>query len=66
MISLTLSQEWAGGETDFSKAPFTMNVKSVYAKDYNGGGPDNKNTSKEYNWDNMDASGSWEKVNVVA
>lgn len=49
--------EWAGGETDFSKGPFTMMVQRVYAKDYT--------TAKEYSWENMDASGSYEKVKVV-
>ncbi|KAF2017522.1 glycoside hydrolase family 16 protein [Aaosphaeria arxii CBS 175.79] len=49
--------KWAGGETDFSKAPFTMTVQTVYAHDYT--------TAKEYSWENMDASGSWEKVKVI-
>lgn len=49
--------EWAGGETDFKQAPFNMIVKSVYAQDYTD--------AKEYSWDDMDASGSWEKVKVI-
>lgn len=49
--------EWAGGETDFEKAPFTMTVQSVYAKDYT--------QAKEYSWEDMDASGSFEKVKVI-
>jgi beta-glucanase (GH16 family) len=50
--------KWAGGETDFSKAPFQMNVHQVYAQDYT--------SAKEYSWENMDESGSWEKVKVIA
>ena len=50
--------EWAGGKTDFKNGPFSMVVQSVYAQDYTEG--------KTYSWDNMDASGSWEKVKVIA
>jgi len=50
--------EWAGGETDFSKSPYTMTVQSVHAQDYTEGA--------EYSWDNMDASGDWQKVKVIA
>ncbi|KAL5119735.1 hypothetical protein ACEQ8H_002341 [Pleosporales sp. CAS-2024a] len=50
--------QWAGGATDFSKGPFTMAVKSVYAKDYTEG--------KVYSWANMDASGDWQKIKVVS
>ena len=50
--------KWAKGETDFSKGPFTMSVQTVYAKDYT--------SAKEYSWDDMDASGAWQKVKVVA
>ena len=49
--------EWAGGKTDFSQGPFTMKVQTVYVKDYTQGA--------EYSWENMDASGSWEKVKVI-
>jgi hypothetical protein len=49
--------EWAGGETNFGEGPFTMSVHTVYAKDYT--------EAKEYSWEGMDASGSWEKVKVV-
>lgn len=49
--------EWAGGETNFGEGPFTMSVQQVYAKDYT--------EAKEYSWEGMDASGSWEKVKVV-
>lgn len=49
--------EWAGGETNFGEGPFTMSVQQVYAKDYT--------EAKEYSWEGMDASGSWEKVKVI-
>jgi len=48
---------WAGGETDFSKGPFTMLVKSVYAQDYT--------EAKMYSWEGMDESGSMDKVKVI-
>ncbi|KAF2475995.1 uncharacterized protein BDR25DRAFT_253625 [Lindgomyces ingoldianus] len=48
---------WAGGKTDFDKGPFTMFVRDVYVQDYT--------TAKEYSWENMDASGSFEKVKVI-
>ena len=47
--------EWAGGETDFSKAPFSMVVKSTYIKDYGSG--------KEYKW--TDKSGSWQTIKSI-
>jgi len=50
--------EWAGGETNFKDGPFTMMVRQVYAQDYT--------SAKTYSWANMDASGSWEKVKVIA
>lgn len=50
--------EWAGGETDFDAGPYTMTVQSVYAKDYTQGA--------EYSWEDMDASGSFKKVKVIA
>lgn len=49
--------DWAGGVTDFKQGPFTMMVQTVYAVDYT--------EAKEYSWENMDASGSWEKVKVI-
>ncbi|KAH6643189.1 concanavalin A-like lectin/glucanase domain-containing protein [Boeremia exigua] len=49
--------EWAGGKTDFKEGPFTMRVKTIYAQDYTKGA--------EYSWEDMDASGSWEKVKVI-
>lgn len=48
--------EWAGGETDYSKAPFTMTVKSIKVQNYNSG--------KEYVWE--DQSGSFESIKTVA
>lgn len=47
--------EWAGGKTDFSKAPFTMAVASVYAQDFSSG--------KEYEW--TDKSGSFESIKAI-
>lgn len=45
--------EWAGGLTDFSKAPFTMSVKSLTIQDYSTGG-----ASYVYS----DMSGSWQSI----
>lgn len=50
------TREWAGGDTDYSKVPFTMNVKSCRITDFNSG--------KEYQWG--DRSGKWESIKVVA
>lgn len=47
--------EWAGGETDFSKAPFTMYVKTVSITNYN--------PAKAYEW--TDRSGSYESIKLV-
>lgn len=47
--------EWAGGETDFTKAPFTMYVKSAKVEDYSAG--------KEYSYG--DSSGSWQSIKVT-
>jgi hypothetical protein len=47
--------EWAGGKTDYSKAPFTMTVESIKVKNYSPG--------KEYKW--TDKSGSWESIEVI-
>ncbi|EUC31513.1 glycoside hydrolase family 16 protein [Bipolaris zeicola 26-R-13] len=49
--------KWAGGETDFSKGPYTMTIQSVYAQDYT--------SAAKYSWENMDSSGDWEKVKVI-
>jgi beta-glucanase (GH16 family) len=50
--------QWAGGVTNFGEGPFTMSVQKVYAQDYT--------SAKEYSWENMDASGDWQKVKVIA
>jgi beta-glucanase (GH16 family) len=50
--------KWAGGETNFKDGPFTMMVQQVYVQDYT--------SAKEYSWEGMDASGSWEKVKVIS
>lgn len=47
--------EWAGGVTDYSKAPFKMTVESVKVTNYNPG--------KEYQW--TDRSGSKESIKVI-
>lgn len=47
--------EWAGGETDFSKAPFQMVVKSTYIKDYG--------TGKEYEW--TDKSSDFKSIKSI-
>jgi hypothetical protein len=47
--------EWAGGVTDYTKAPFTMTVESVKVKNYSPG--------KEYKW--TDKSGSWQSIEVI-
>ncbi|KAI0545898.1 concanavalin A-like lectin/glucanase domain-containing protein [Xylaria curta] len=47
--------EWAGGETDFSQAPFSMYVQSAYIEDYSSG--------KEYTY--SDKTGSWESIKIT-
>ncbi|THX91601.1 concanavalin A-like lectin/glucanase [Aureobasidium pullulans] len=47
--------DWAGGYTDFTKAPFTMYVKSVKITNYN--------PAYAYNW--TDSSGSSKSIKVV-
>lgn len=47
--------EWAGGATDFSKAPFTMYVKSVSVENYN--------PATAYKW--TDKTGSFESIELV-
>jgi hypothetical protein len=46
--------EWAGGKTDFSKAPFDMYVQDVSIKNYNPA------ASYEYG----DNSGSWQSIKI--
>lgn len=48
--------EWAGGDVDYDKAPFTMTVQSVYVEDYSSG--------KLYTYG--DTSGDWESIKVAA
>lgn len=47
--------EWAGGVTDYSKAPFTMTVKSVRVSDASRG--------TEYKYG--DTSGSWQSIKIL-
>ncbi|KAL7667113.1 hypothetical protein ABC855_g775 [[Candida] zeylanoides] len=44
--------EWAGGVTDYSKAPFSMYIKSVIVADYS--------TGSEYSYG--DNTGSWQSI----
>lgn len=46
--------EWAGGATDYSKAPFSMYIKSVIVADYS--------TGSEYSYG--DNTGSWQSIKV--
>ncbi|TGO64415.1 hypothetical protein BCON_0007g00650 [Botryotinia convoluta] len=48
--------EWAGGETDFTKVPFTMYVKSAAVQDYS--------TGSEYEW--TDKTGDWTSIKVIS
>jgi len=48
--------EWAGGETDFTKAPFTMYVKSLSVQDFGSG------SAYKYS----DRSGSWQSIASIA
>jgi hypothetical protein len=47
--------EWAGGETDYSKAPYSMTVESVKITNYSPG--------SEYKW--TDKTGSFESIEVI-
>lgn len=48
--------DWAGGATDFTKAPFTMYVQNVTVTDFS--------TAKAYHY--SDASGSWKSIKSIA
>jgi beta-glucanase (GH16 family) len=48
--------QWAGGATDFTKAPYTMNVKEAYVQDFSNG--------TEYEW--TDRSGSFQSIKAIA
>ena len=47
--------EWAGGETDYDKGPFTMLVQSIRVTDFSSG--------KEYKYG--DRTGSWDSIVIV-
>lgn len=48
--------EWAGGETDYSKAPFSMYVKRVVVSDYSSGS-EYIYTDKTGSWTSIEAKG---------
>lgn len=50
------TRQWAGGDTDYSQAPFEMLVKSAHVEDFSSG--------KEYQY--TDKSGSWQSIKIVA
>lgn len=50
------TREWAGGDTDYSKGPFNMYVKSARVTDYS--------TGKEYSYG--DHTGSWQSIKIAA
>ncbi|KAG6015219.1 hypothetical protein E4U41_004664 [Claviceps citrina] len=54
---------WAGGYTDFSKAPFNAYYKSISIVDYAGKDSPADGGVKEYIYG--DQSGSWESIKVV-
>ncbi|KPM38632.1 hypothetical protein AK830_g7915 [Neonectria ditissima] len=54
--------DWAGGYTDFSKAPFNAYYKSLSIVDYAGGDSATSKSVKEYVW--SDNSGDWESIEV--
>ncbi|RSL67641.1 hypothetical protein CEP53_002915 [Fusarium sp. AF-6] len=54
--------EWAGGYTDFSKAPFEAFYKSITIVDYAGGDSPSSKSVKEYVYG--DNSGSWESIEI--
>lgn len=49
------TRQWAGGDTDYSKGPYTMYVKSAQIHDFSSG--------KEYKYG--DNSGSWQSIQAV-
>jgi hypothetical protein len=55
--------EWAGGYTDFSKAPFLGYYKSISIVDYAGADAPTSKSVKEYIY--SDHSGSWQSIKVV-
>ncbi|KAG5950999.1 hypothetical protein E4U53_004008 [Claviceps sorghi] len=57
------TRTWAGGFTDFSKAPFNAYYKSVSIVDYAGKDSPARGGVKEYVYG--DRSGSWQSIKVV-
>ncbi|KAK9440711.1 glycoside hydrolase family 16 protein [Metarhizium brunneum] len=57
------TRQWAGGFTDFSKAPFDAYYKSISIVDYAGKDSPANGGIKEYIYG--DKSGSWESIKVV-
>ena len=49
------TRQWAGGDTDYTQAPFTMHVKNAHIADFS--------TAKEYSY--SDQSGSWESIKLT-
>lgn len=54
--------EWAGGYTDFSKAPFNAYYKSVKIVDYAGGDSPASSSVRQYVYG--DKTGDWESIKV--
>lgn len=50
------TREWAGGDTDYSQGPFTMQIKNTHVTDFSKG--------KEYTYG--DNSGSWESIRITS
>ncbi|KAH8170923.1 glycosyl hydrolases family 16 domain-containing protein [Sarocladium implicatum] len=55
--------EWAGGYTDFTKAPFNAYYKSVKIVDYAGGDSPASGSVRQYVYG--DKTGDWESIEVV-
>jgi beta-glucanase (GH16 family) len=55
--------EWAGGYTDFSKAPFNAYYKSVKIVDYAGGNSAASGSVRQYVYG--DKTGDWESIKVI-
>ncbi|CEJ85688.1 hypothetical protein VHEMI03844 [[Torrubiella] hemipterigena] len=56
------TRDWAGGLTDFSKAPFNAYYKSIKIVDYAGGSSVASNDVKSYSYG--DKTGSWGSIKV--
>jgi len=57
------TREWAGGYTDFTKAPFNAYYKSIVITDYAGKDSPSNGGVKEYVYG--DQSGNWQSIKVV-